>query len=232
MCIRDRTGGDALDYIDVMHNNRLVHRWSPIQRIDLTHQLTAKVFLELGWGELDEEVDWNVDLQVFGGALKSVEPRFRGRDIVSPQDSLAGDFSFSSWQEPDHNRVTLTTRTWKNPTTVSPATQGISLEISGNAQTSIRGSINDQLVAFSLGELLSGSRTGYLGGFLTPAYCFHRAVPLTEYAGHTSFVHRGGDAGRDWYYVRVRQLNGQWAWSSPIWVGNAAPDLHRRRAST
>jgi len=23
----------------------------------------------------------------------------------------------------------------------------------------------------------------------------------------------------DYYYVRVKQLNGSWAWSSPIWVG-------------
>lgn len=29
------------------------------------------------------------------------------------------------------------------------------------------------------------------------------------------------EAGRNWYYLRVSQLNGQYAWSSPIWVDNA-----------
>ncbi|CAN5769400.1 hypothetical protein BH23CHL4_BH23CHL4_17900 [soil metagenome] len=213
-------GGSAIDYIDVLHNNRVIHKLSPIQEPWLDGQLNVKVLLELGWGELDEDVDWKVDLQVSAGALKSIEPRFRGRDIVSPQDLLTGDFAYSSWKEPDHNRVTFATRTWKNPTIVSPATQGICLEIEGDGRTEILGTINDLPVAYSLNELLTGSRTGYLGGFLTPAYCFHRAIPEAEYAAHTSFVHRGRDAGRDWYYVRVRQLNDQWAWSSPIWVGN------------
>ena len=32
------------------------------------------------------------------------------------------------------------------------------------------------------------------------------------------FVDRG-QAGSDYYYVRVTQLNGAHAWSSPVWVG-------------
>jgi hypothetical protein len=33
-----------------------------------------------------------------------------------------------------------------------------------------------------------------------------------------AIVHEAPGAARDWYYVRVAQRNGQWAWSSPIWV--------------
>jgi hypothetical protein len=215
------TGGDTIDYIDVIHNNGLIQKWNPGQDTSSSNTLTAKVRLELGWGELDEDVDWRVDLQVSGGILKSVEPHFRGRDIVSPQALLSGDFAFSTWQDPDHNRVTFSTRAWKNPTIVSPGTQAMTLEIEGEGGTSLLGTINDIPVAHTLAELLTGSRTGYLGGFLTPAWCFHHAVRDSGFVGRTSFTHVGSDTRRDWYYARVRQLNGQWAWSSPIWVGDS-----------
>ena len=33
-----------------------------------------------------------------------------------------------------------------------------------------------------------------------------------------------GEMGRgDYYYVRVKQLNGAMAWSSPVWVGGEEP---------
>ncbi len=34
-----------------------------------------------------------------------------------------------------------------------------------------------------------------------------------------SFVDNGEKVDGDYYYIRVKQLNGAWAWSSPIWVG-------------
>ncbi|MCP5112054.1 MAG: DUF3604 domain-containing protein, partial [bacterium] len=34
-----------------------------------------------------------------------------------------------------------------------------------------------------------------------------------------SYVDNGEVQSGDYYYVRVKQLNGSWAWSSPIWVG-------------
>jgi hypothetical protein len=71
----------------------------------------------------------------------------------------------------------------------------------------------------SLGELGEGARAGYLGGFRTPAFCFHRAVAESEYSCRTTLTHRSDSRHRDWYYARVCQKNGQWAWSSPIWVG-------------
>jgi hypothetical protein len=66
------------------------------------------------------------------------------------------------------------------------------------------------------------TRAGYLGGVLSPAYRFHRAVPHNRFAGRTSYVHRTNGKGRDWYYARVRQTNGEWAWGSPIWVSSVS----------
>ncbi len=214
------TGGAAIDYVEILHNNRIIHRWSPpdVDSNDITEPV--KVALEVGWGEQSGDVDWRVELEVAGGRLRSVEPRFRGRDIVAPQAELENAFVFSDWRQRDDHRVEFTTRSWQNPTIVTPAMQGICLEIDGDASTRIEGRINDQPVSLSLRELREGSRAGYLGGVLSPGYRFHRAVPHNRFAGRTSFVHRATGNERDWYYARVRQTNGEWAWGSPIWVGN------------
>jgi hypothetical protein len=49
----------------------------------------------------------------------------------------------------------------------------------------------------------------------------HRAVPRSACTVEHTFLDREPPAGTNSYYVRVSQLNGQMAWSSPIWVTNA-----------
>jgi hypothetical protein len=46
----------------------------------------------------------------------------------------------------------------------------------------------------------------------------HRAVPRSAYTVDHTFLDRQPPTGTNFYYVRVSQLNGQLAWSSPIWV--------------
>jgi hypothetical protein len=94
--------------------------------------------------------------------------------------------------------------------------------VAGGPATRLVATLNGVPVTVTLGELLAGSRAGYLGDFLTPAYRFHRAVPKHQYTCAFELTDRGkaGESARqrDWYTVRVRQANGQWAWSSPVWV--------------
>ncbi len=210
-------GGDSIDYVELLHNNQPIHRWSPA-RTSHPEDAMWKIVLEVGWGELDGDADWNVALRIQDGELKSVEPRFRGRDIVNPQDTMSGNLAFSSWSQPAPNHLQFRTRSWRNPTIFTPATQGVSLEVQGDHRTTIFAQINDKNIAYILGELASGSQIGYLGGFLMPAFSFHRAASKSDYSGTFECTHAGVGEQRDWYYVRVRQFNGQWAWSSPIWV--------------
>jgi hypothetical protein len=215
-------GGHALDYVEVLHNNRVLHRASGYERL-CTGQVDPygeplKVHLEVGWGEKGVNVDWQVELNVVNGRLLDVEPRFRGHDVVAPQGSEEESYAFSRWERRGEQGLCFATRTWGNPTTTTSGTQGIGLTLRGDANTLIQGRINGQDVEVSLSDLIKGPSTGYLGGFLTPAYSFQRAVPRPEYTCNINFCHLTGAQARDWYYVRVRQLNGQWAWSSPIWV--------------
>lgn len=229
-------GGAAIDYVEVLHNNRILQRLS-------RHELNAEaddplaepvqIHLEVGWAERGEDVDWDVQIAVENGRLRSVEPRFRGHEIVAPSAEEADSYAFSQWETPDANRLEFRTRTWGNATTTTPSTQGVNLTVEGNRDTVISAVLNGHRVSVPLPRLLDGPLSGYLGGFLTPCYYFHRAVPRAESTAELRFTHQATESEpqrssrsgrpapaheRDWYYVRVRQTNDQWAWSSPIWV--------------
>jgi hypothetical protein len=214
-------GGSAIDYVEVLYNNRVIQRTSTYEKEITAQNLYAgpfKIYLELGWGEKGENVNWQVELQVVSGELLEVEPRFRGHDVVAPQAVEEKAYVFSQWEQCGENAVTFVTRTWGNTTTTSAGTQGIALKVLGDTNTRLKGKINGQNIDLKLTDFIAGPKSGYLGGFLTPAYCFHRAIPEVEYSAQMDFTHQVDSKTQDWYYVRVRQYNGQWAWSSPIWV--------------
>ena len=214
------TGGDELDYVELVHNNRLVQRWNATDLANTTsgEEQPIKICFEVGWGVRNANVDWQASLQVIDGELLSVEPRFRGHEVVAPQSKEEEKYVFSRWEREGKNGVRFSTRTWGNPTTTTASTQGLCLELAGNPQTHVRASINGKSDDIVLTDLMRGSKAGYLGGFLTPAYCFHRAVPYSRYHYETRWSHRVESQMQDWYYVRVRQKNNQYAWSSPIWI--------------
>jgi len=211
-------GGAPLDYVEILWNNRPIHRWSAHEALPPSADDPVKVLLEVGWGQYGTYVDWQVELEIVGGRLLSVEPRLRGAEILSPQATHAEVHAFSSWCQEGDRAVTFHTRTWGNPNTSTPGMQGICLEILPQREAEIRGRINGREVRVSLSDLKQSSQAAFLGDFLSPAFLFHRAVPRTEYTCQTRLIHAPQSDGRDWYYVRVRQQNDQWAWSSPIWV--------------
>jgi len=211
--------GDAVDYVDVVHNGVVLRRWTPAAAADADGACT--VTLELGWGDRTDPVEWRVDLRVVGGRLLDVEPRLRGHDTVSPTSGAAGGAVLSAWERWD-DRVVLRTTTRGNPNPLTPGTQALCLRLEGDASTRIRGRINDRPVDLPLAALRQGAHVEYLGGFRTPAYRFGRVVSRRESSGTFTLEHRG-EGGPDWYYVCVRQTNHQWAWSSPIWVGAPTP---------
>lgn len=210
----------SIDYIDILCNNRVIHRESVLQSSpDYTRPV--KILLEMGWGEAEQPTDWAVNLVVHAGQLLGVEPQLRGHDVgvpLSEDDACAfSEFSFDAAE----GHITLVTQTPRNPTVTSAATQRLVLEILGTPDTCITGTINQNEVNQPLSALEKGAQTTYLAGFVSPAFVFHRAVPEAEYAHRVGMMHHAeheSSGPRDWYYVRVRQKNGHWAWSSPIWV--------------
>ena len=219
-------GGDVIDFVELLKNNRVVQRWSlnisPDRWMWNPKNENVKICFEVGWGKRSDNVDWNVEIDVQDGDLISVEPRFRGHEDVAPTDTEEIAYHFSKWEQPSANRVLFSTRTWGNPTTTTASTQGICLKLHGTTETTLKVVVNGKSDSVKIGELISGSKVGYLGGFLTPAFYFHRAIPEKIYKWSLEWQDNSTQelptGGRDWYYVRVRQQNNQYAWSSPIWV--------------
>lgn len=212
--------GGSIDYIEVLHNNRIIHRESVFsQPADAGRY---KVYIEMGWGEQDGAFKWDVSIEVDHGNLLAVEPRFRG---IEPTAGAADvDFAYCDLAH-DDNHMHLRTKTFRNPSLHTPATEGAALEIEGTSDTCLRLTANGKTEDLSLRDIMTGTRTFYMGGFVSPAICVHRAVPQNEYQKHFTLTHHSQSSDRDWYYVRVRQRNNQWAWSSPIWVeGSSTQD--------
>lgn len=210
-------GGYALDYIEVLKNNAVVHRHDvPRQGSTPGGSMRGKVIIELGWGEKSVEQDWEVSVDVADGRLLGIEPRFHGVDTVDPKDRGSKDYHFSSLSR-RAGGLDLRTKTWGNPTANTHAAQGVCLEVEGEPSTVISAVVNGKRMSWSLARLRAGSETEYLGGFLTGAVCVHRFIPEAEYSCRGQFVDDdAGNAAADHYYLRAAQKNGHWAWSSPI----------------
>lgn len=207
-------GGDSIDYIEVLRNNRVIHRENVFEQFSPDERY--KVYIELGWGETKSEMVWDVQLEIRDGELLDIEPRFRGH--VPNADAADVAYAYSQITRPANNHIHLNTRTHPNQSLFMPSTEGVSLQIKGHKDTQIIARIGDQQLNLSLNDLLTGTRTFYCGGFVSPAICFHRAIPQAEFSSQFALSERRQSPQRDWYYVRVRQRNNQWAWSSPIWV--------------
>ncbi len=213
-------GAAALDYIEVLHNNRVIHRETP-PLAEPDFRAPLKVRLEMGWGELETLTEWDVDLRISGGDLLGIEPHLRGHDIGIPVIDDVTPCVLSHLDYAGGNRVQLRTQTPRNATVRSAATQAITLTLQAKQNTRIQARINGQDISLPISELLAGARSFYTSGFVSPSFVFHRALPAQEYRHNFAISHQGDGKQRDWYYARVRQRNGQWAWASPIWVEGA-----------
>jgi hypothetical protein len=213
-------GGSALDYVEIVRNGDVIARTSPARRSAPGRQDAFEGILSLGvgWGEVGVVTPWDIQVEVVGGRIDAVEPRLHGYDVVAPSDQEPDHYAFSEWEQIDAQKVVLRTLTRGNPTVVTDATQRLALHVTGDTSTRLIATINGQRVAHTVGELLSGPRVGFTGGFLSGSYVFERAEPRDALALEWSVEDEGTDAAEDWYYVRVRQLNDQYAWSSPMWA--------------
>jgi hypothetical protein len=176
------------------------------------------LYLELGWGERRKAYQWRAKLGIRGGRILSVDARFRGDEVVSPLDA-EGDrdgYFRSSWNSLDEKSLEFHTRTSGNPTNSTPATQGVAVEVEAEAGAEVYLEINGQEYHIDLADLREYSFVDYTGGLDSPSFKLHRAPDESEYMWAGSV--EDGDSSPAYYYLRGRQKNGAWVWSSPVWV--------------
>lgn len=209
--------GDAIDYVEVIRNGDVLHTARPTP-VAAGSSFSGITGIAVGWGKAGTVTDWDLELEVRGGRLDAVEPRLRGVDNFGSSRTPPEPYAFSHWERTGENTVRLRTRTGSNPTVLTDATQRMALRITGDDRTVFAARINGTLIEHRLGELREGPLSGYLSGFVSPAYQFLRAVPDAETTLRFELTDQRSGERRDWYHVRVRQTNDQWAFGSPTWV--------------
>ncbi len=214
-------GEDAVEALELVRNGVVVASTRSDTRAgDLQARGTWKVRLEWGWGEKHLPVDWHGEARVRGGTLLRAEPVFRGEEVLDPRDahhSDDGDDPEHALDARDDDSVRWRSRTRGNPHPRVPSTAGVILEIEGDARTTLALRVNDLSARHTLAELAHGAVAHRLRGWLSEALLVHRAVPEAAFTAHLDLADEG-EHDVDVYRVRVRQSNGERAWSSPIWA--------------
>lgn len=215
---------NAIDYVDLIKNGQCVARLNGPYRAaaPADEVIRTKVKVNFGWNREEEYVHWTGRLTLDGGTIDDLQTCFRGAAFTSPQP---GETEFHTRVnrvvERDAHNVVLDLYSTKNPNVMTPAMQGVVLDITAPRTARLVAEFNGQRYEHTIGELLEGARAHFLRGWLSEAIQFERAQPEAAFCVGHRMVDTAPQRDTDYYYVRVRQRDGQWGWSSPIWVERA-----------
>ncbi len=225
-------GRASLDYVELLKNERVLHRWAGPDpnaaaddlpgRHSADRSVRALLRLEWGWGP--DPCAWEGRLSLEDGRLVSVETCFEGPAVVAPREDHdeADDLPHQLLSQDDH-WCSWRSRTEHNPTVRHAATQALIFEVEMPTRAAIRLQVNGRRYEHTIAELAEGSVSHFLRGWRSEAIVLHRALPLRAAGLDVELDDSAGEPpihGADCYRVRVAQRNGQWAWSSPVWVQN------------
>jgi len=211
-----------LDKIIVYKNSKPWKTTCREQLITPEKSETYKVRLEMGWGDSLEGFLWHGSVLVRDGAIVSLEPCFRGRNVLGPDIGKLEDFKANNLKNSilknSKTEVQWECTTFKNFSTLHPSTAALIFEIQGDELSTLNISLNGKKVVVSVGELLRGSLGFQLESYNFEAFLIYRAVPEAYYCFHYEWIDNQIETSCDVYDVEIRQINGQCAWISPIFV--------------
>ena len=214
------TGWDQIDRVEILKNNRVLHRDFPMDREPTAKSWDEPVLLrfEYGWGpwpalDMTRICDWDFDITIDGGVLEDVQRCFQ----AGPLDESRRDKIIECSDK--HLRVQSFTALRQQFEDIS--TKAVVLKIRGNPDTRVKVALNkptNESVSQTFRQLAESNEMLFTGDFPKESAMLHRLVFADHY--HTSYKVPDIDDGEgvNWYYLRVVQANNQYAWSSPIWV--------------
>jgi hypothetical protein len=216
-------GWDQVDRVELLKNNRVIHRDFPMDRVPSTRSWDRPVLIrfEYGWGPwpalgMARVCDWDIHLQVEGGILEEVQTCFQS----GPFDETRRD----RLVERSERSVRVRSFTALRDMIEDVPTKAVVLRVRGGPETRVTVSLEAPSRASltqSLRELAESGETLSTGPFPKESALLHRLVFQENYQSSYTVNDRDESGSVSWYYVRVVQANGQLAWSSPIWVERA-----------
>jgi len=218
-------GQNFIDYVDIIKNGKRLTRINvPFSSTEPKEALVrAKIKIEFGWNRFDEPVHWLGNLSINEGEIHSVTPCFRGAAYTSPQKDKIGKSDLHGTLV---NRITgrsdkkvdLDMFTTKNQNTLTPSTQAVILDVTMPRNAKLTANFNGKTISYTMAELLNGTYSKFMIGWLSEAIQFHRAATEEVYKVEYTMTDDAPEKDTDYYYVRVRQRDNNWAFSSAIWV--------------
>jgi len=209
---------DALDRVTVLKNNRPLWVIGGHELPDSSHG-PYKVRVELGWGDKAAGYDWEATVHLDNGSLRGVEPCFRGQSVLAPTPGQEHGADINALDNhivsQSMDAATWRCTTFKNPSTLHPATAAVILELDGDASTRLTLTANGRQLTASLPELLTSSRGMHMQEWSSECALLHRAVPESRLTLSRDWTDEP-ESEHDVYDVEVRQANLQMAWVSPI----------------
>jgi len=213
-------GWDQVDRVEVLKNNRVIHRDFPMDRVPTAASWDQPVLVrvEFGWGPWaalgrDRTCDWDIDVKVEGGVLEGMQTCF----TCGPYDESRRDKVL----EQTDRRLRVQSFTARREMVDDVPTKAVVLKLQGGPATRLTINLakpTEKNWTLSLKDLAASSEVLYTGIYPNESLLVHRLVFAENY--RTTFAMSDVDEGREtnWYYLRVVQANGQLAWSSPVWV--------------
>jgi len=213
-------GKDTLDRIEVLRNNRVIHRNHPIDCRVGPSSWNKPILcrIEFGWGpwgdlNMARICDWKFAVTVEGGRIVSATPCFQ----AGPFDEQRRN----RLTKVDDTRCEVTSYTSRMQAYEERATNSIILKIQGAPSARLAIAMTEPTrmdFTKSLAHLVKSSDVKFTGPFTSESVLLPRITFAENYESEFEFTDRRKADKTDWYYVRVVQSNGSLAWSSPIWV--------------
>ena len=215
-------GWDAVDRIEVLKNNRVVHREIPCD-LDPGAGLWDRpvtLRIEYGWGPMAENqipldripdiFDWDFKVTLAGAKMLDLQPCWQSAPLDEGRrhrlsNRTAAGFSLRSYTSRQRCLFNRDTHVMAMRIQASPR-DSVTIDITEPEKKSLT-------VRFS--DLLGGDEAVRVG---RNSIKLHRIFPEINTVSRFSFVDDSPGDRADWYYLRVAQKNGQFAWSSPVWV--------------
>ncbi len=215
--------GDAIDYVDIIKNGRRVGHihadFLPV--IPPDDIIRAKIKVECGWGTAP--VEWNGRIGITEGIINDVSPCFRGSPYTSPQKGQEYTFrtKVNRILSRSDREVVVNLFTTPNPNVLTPQTQAVILDVTVPRTAVLEADFNNIQNRLTIEEICQGTRSFFQRGWLTEAVQIHRAIPQSASTVEHLMEDSGPEKDTDFYYIRVRLKNNQWAFSTPIWAERA-----------
>jgi hypothetical protein len=237
-----------LDRIELVHNGEVAYTYNHRPELGgTTEESVWRLLVEFGWGpdprnDFDcVEERWIGDLVIDDGELIDVTPRFSGFgqsyelerrnrcgfDIGSSREATA-DFQPSRAHVYHHRQGLILTIEGTEDTDVTLDLDGEDAitrpigDLDGEADVIALTDEAERRIREEFGVTRERLREDMFARDLYYSNArkikFHPAYPLADCSTRWTVDLPSVATGTDYYYARVSQINGQYAWSSPIWI--------------